>query len=517
MKSDNPYLLHAKADQASQAMLLDSMAEGVLVRQGANVVFANKAMFDILGASFEDESHVARPLEDWIYPDDRAKVEASFQRRIAGGDAESEYEFRVTRIDGEIVWVSCRATVVDWAGEKAVVAFLRDISIEIESRKHHKLSSDLFKNIFNVTPDFMLLFGLDTLKIIDVNPAFLNMFGYRKDSVLEIDVGQLDLWSDPTFFERFVQELKTTASITDIPAALKTRGGAIRHFRLFARRIDGKDTPLLLMTGRDVTEEISHAQELQRTRDAAELSNRTKSEFLANMSHELRTPLNAILGFSEVIRDGIGGVDLSAKHGDYANDIHKSGTHLLAIINDILDLSKVEAGRLEAHISLLDPIPCLDMCLRLIHHRANEGGVRLTHKFESDLLIEADERLLKQIGLDLLSNAVKFTESGGSVDISLQRTKEGGACLAVCDTGIGMTADEIAIAMRPFGQVDSSLSRIHQGSGLGLPLVVAFSEKLGARMTIESQPGQGTLVRVFFPADIVQDNGSDTPTEAIAS
>ncbi len=517
MAPENPYLSHAKADQASQAMLLDSMAEGVLVRQGSNVVFANRAIFDILGASFEDEEHVSRPMDDWIHPEDRGKVESSFQRRVAGGDADSEYEFRLIRLDGSMLWVSCRAAVVDWSGEKAVVAFLRDISDEIESRNNHKLSSDLFKNIFNVTPDFMLLFGLDTLTVLDVNPAFLNVFGYRKDSVIQTSVGQLEMWSDPTFFERFVHELKTTASITDIPAALRTRGGAIRHFRLFARRIDGTESPLLLMTGRDVTEEISHAQELQRTRDAAELSNRTKSEFLANMSHELRTPLNAILGFSEVIRDGVGGIDLSDKHGDYANDIHKSGTHLLAIINNILDLSKVEAGRLEAHLSVLDPVPCFDMCLRLIHHRASESGVRLTHKFEDNLLLEADERLLKQIGLNLLSNAVKFTEHGGSVDFSFQRSRDGGACIAVCDTGIGMTPDEITIAMRPFGQVDSSLSRIHQGSGLGLPLVVAFAEKLGARMTIESQPKQGTLVRVFFPAEIVQERTAPEPSEAIAS
>lgn len=517
MASVNPYLNHTSADQASQAMLLDRMTEGVLVRKGHEVVFANKAIFDILGADFGDAEHIARPMSDWIHPEDQDKIDQSFERRLRGEKADDEYQFRLIRTDGEIVWVSCRASVMTWGGEQAVVASLRDISSEVETRSKQQLSSDLFENIFRVTPDFMLLFGLDDLQIIDVNPAFLNVFGYRKDSVLATQVGNLNLWSDPTFFERFIHELRTTASITDIPAALRTRGGVIRHFRLFARRIDGSDAPMLLMTGRDVTEEISHAQELQRTRDAAELSNRTKSEFLANMSHELRTPLNAILGFSELIRDGVGGVHLTSKHGEYANDINKSGTHLLAIINDILDLSKVEAGRLEAHISDIDPIPCFDMCLRLIQHRASEGGVGLTHKFDRDILLRADERLLKQIGLNLLSNAVKFTDRGGSVDMSFKRTDDGGACLAVYDNGIGMTPDEISIAMRPFGQVDSSLSRRQQGSGLGLPLVVAFAEKLGARMTIESQPKQGTLVRVFFPVSVVLSSQSDTQETAIAS
>lgn len=515
--SINPYTKHEKADAAAQALLLDEIAEGVLVRNHQEVVFANKAMFSILGADFENPAHARRPVDDWVHPADRHKIEQTFQARVSGKETVDQYEFRLVRMDGSYVWVSCRAALIDWAGEMCVAAYIKDISSEIESRNKHQLSNDLFKNIFNVTPDFMLLFGLSDASVIDVNPAFLNVFGYRKDAVVGKKVSTLNFWSDPTFFERFLEELKTTASITDIPAALTTRGGVIRHFRMFARRIDGVAEPLLLMTGRDVTEEISHAQELQRTRDAAELSNRTKSEFLANMSHELRTPLNAILGFSELIRDGAGGIHLTDKHGEYANDIHRSGTHLLAIINDILDLSKVEAGRLEAHISRLDPIPCLDMCLRLIHHRASEGGVSIHHKFDQTLMLEADERLLKQIGLNLLSNAVKFTESGGSVDMSFAKSKDGGACLAVCDTGIGMTAEEITIAKRPFGQVDSSLSRSQQGSGLGLPLVVAFAEKLGARMTIESEPGQGTLVRVFFPSSVVHQRDALQAPEAMAS
>ncbi len=513
----NPYYSHDRYDAATQARLLDGVAEGVVVRNTKEVVFANKAIFDIVGASFEDPSHIERPLEQWIYPEDHDKVEQSFQARVGGGDTDDQYKFRLTRVDGSTVWVSCRASLIDWAGETCVVAYIKDVSAEMVIRHQQQLSNDLFRNIFNVTPDFMMLFTLSDARVIDVNPAFLNMFGCRREDVLGANVGTLSLWSEPTFFERFVEELKTTAFITDSPAALATRGGAIRHFRLFARRIDGADAPFLLMTGRDVTEEISHAQELQRTRDAAELSNRTKSEFLANMSHELRTPLNAILGFSELIRDGVGGVDLTEKHTDYANDIHRSGTHLLAIINDILDLSKVEAGRLEAHVSVIDPVPCLDMCLRLMQHRASEEGVSLTHTFNGSVMIEADERLLKQIALNMLSNAVKFTKSGGSVDMSFEKTRDGGACVSVCDTGIGMTAEEIAIAKRPFGQVDSSLSRSQQGSGLGLPLVVAFAEKLGARVTIDSEPKQGTLVRVFFPKSVVHEKPGPAAPKAIAS
>lgn len=512
----NPYLYHDKADVTTQASLLDNVTEGVLVRTGDEVVFANKAIFDILGADFNDVDLLSRTIDEWIHPADRQKIEDTFRGRIDGKDVSSSYEFRLIRLDGSELWVSCRAALIEWAGQVSAVAYLTDISADIESRNKQQLSNDLFKNIFTVTPEFMLLFGLSDTRVIGVNPAFLNIFGYRKDMVEGLEVGTLELWSEPTFFGRFIEELKTTASLTDIPAALKTRGGVIRHFRLFARRIDGAGEPLLLMTGRDVTEEISRAQELQRTRDAAELSNRTKSEFLANMSHELRTPLNAILGFSELIRDNVGGASLAAKHTEYASDIHNSGQHLLSIINDILDLSKVEAGRMDAHIRRVDPMPCLEMCLRLIQQRATQGEVTITRDLDESLLVEADDRLLKQIVLNLLSNAVKFTKAGGSVSLTFKSVKDGGACLTVSDTGIGMTAADIAIAKRPFGQVDSGLSRAHQGSGLGLPLVVAFVEKLNAKLTIESEPDAGTRVRVFFPASSIHRRSIELPQAANA-
>ena len=499
----NPYSNHPNADVQAQAQLLDNIAEGVVVRCGDSVVYANSAIFRILGAETDDTSQLEKRMEEWIHPDDREQINQMYRRRMAGENVPNAYEFRLVRLDGSCIWVSSRASLSQWAGEPCLVAYLNDITAEIDSRDKQKLSNDLFKNIFNVTPEFMLLFGLKNNQVIDVNPAFLNIFGHRKDGILGKYISDLDMWSESTFIERFIEELKTTASLTNIPAALKTRGGIIRHFRLFARRIDGASEPLLLMTGRDVTEDMSHELELQRTRDAAELSNRTKSEFLANMSHELRTPLNAILGFSELIRDGIGGDRLAPNHSEYASDIHKSGTHLLSIINDILDLSKIEAGRLEAQISLLDPLPCLEMCMRLVHQRAAEAGVTISSELDLQIMLEADERLLKQICLNLLSNAVKFTDSGGRVSLALAKTADGGVSLAIEDTGIGMTADEISVAKRPFGQVESGLSRSHEGSGLGLPLVVAFASKLGGTVSIESNPGVGTRVTVYFPAKTV--------------
>lgn len=496
-----------KQDQSAGAVLgaiLDSASEGIIVRAGEELLYANPAVFDLLGIDDDHRDAILQPITDWVHPDDRDTVRSQYRARLEGRGDDAPYEFRLRRIDGDYIWVSCRASIVPWGDGEAVAAYLTDISASVEARNLEQVTSDLFKNIFNVTPEFMLLFRLANNEVLDVNPAFLNVFGRRRDQVVAAEVGDLDLWADSTFFDRFVEELKSTASLTNIPAALKTRGGAIRHFRLFARRIDGSSEPLLLMTGRDVTEEISRAQELQRNRDAAELSNRTKSEFLANMSHELRTPLNAILGFSELIRDRIGGESMIDRYSEYASDIHKSGTHLLSIINDILDLSKVEAGRLEAHVSWVDPVVCLEMCLRLVQQRATESKISVECDLDPSIMLEADERLLKQIGLNLLSNSVKFTNPGGNVQLSLVTLRDGGACLSVADSGIGMTAEEIAIARRPFGQVDSSLSRSQEGSGLGLPLVVAFADKMNCKLTIESEPGVGTKISVFFPPSKVR-------------
>ena len=498
--STHTLLQNTPYDFRAQAALLDTVSEGMIVRRDDKLLYVNRAIMNMFGVDEHTAPELQRPVTDWIHPADQHIVQDVYRKRVKGDDAPEIYDFRVVNLAGHELWISCRAQVIDWHGEPAVAASFKDITQQKLSMDKEQFTKGLFKNIFNVTPEFMLLFNLNDGFVIDVNPAFLNVFGRRRDDVIGSSVEELGIISDPTFHERFIEELKTTAFLTDIPVALTTRGDLIRHFRLFARKIEGTSEPYLLMTGRDVTDEIARAQEMQRNRDEAELSNRTKSEFLANMSHELRTPLNAILGFSELIRDQITGPDSVDKYSEYAADIFKSGSHLLSIINDILDLSKVEAGRLEAHLEWLEPSVCLNMCLHLVNQRAFESGVTIDSDFDDTLYLMADERLLKQIGLNLLSNAIKFTEAGGTIHFTMKRTSDQGACLMVADSGIGMTPEEIDVARRPFGQVDSSLSRRQEGSGLGLPLVAAFTEKLGAKMTIESVSGEGTKVCIFFPA-----------------
>jgi signal transduction histidine kinase len=239
--------------------------------------------------------------------------------------------------------------------------------------------------------------------------------------------------------------------------------------------------------------------DLVRAHAEAEAASRAKSEFLANMSHELRTPLNAIIGFAEVIeRETFG--PTGSRYREYASDIHGSGRHLLQVINDILDLSKVEAGQMLLHEARLDPALVMQGCVRLIRPRASKSSVRLYMAFDPNLpVLLADEARLRQIGLNLLSNAVKFTKAGGRVSISTGLDSAGGITISVADTGIGMTEDEIRIALEPFRQVTSSLSRTNEGTGLGLPLTKTLVELHGGRLDIASAPGRGTTVTVTFP------------------
>ena len=240
---------------------------------------------------------------------------------------------------------------------------------------------------------------------------------------------------------------------------------------------------------------------LQQALQEAESASRAKSEFLANMSHELRTPLNAILGFAEIIRNQIYGPIENSRYTDYASDIYQSGSHLLNLINDILDLSKLESGALAMDESLVHLQNVFDMTLLLVRERVDEKGLHLEFQIGADTpSLIGSESKLKQILVNLVSNAVKFTPTGGRITIATAITADGGLALSVSDTGIGMSADEIVVALEPFGQVDAGLSREHGGTGLGLPLVKKLLDMHDAQLEIESTPGQGTTVRAIFPA-----------------
>jgi signal transduction histidine kinase len=274
----------------------------------------------------------------------------------------------------------------------------------------------------------------------------------------------------------------------------------VRHAQRTVRDLEAghhalEELTVSLAAARDRAEQQTKVE--AELRDKAIAASRAKSEFLALVSHELRTPLNAILGFSESIATQVFGRAATDRYQDYARDIHESGSHLLSIINDILDLSKVEAGRYELHEETVELGDVLERCASLLRERALQRQLSLICR-DSDLRLRADTRALKQIVFNLLSNAIKFTDAGGVIDVSAAVGAED-LEIRVADTGIGMSEDDLARATQPFGQAASSFTRSVGGTGLGLNVTQALIALHGGRLKIRSAPGKGTVATVHLP------------------
>jgi len=364
----------------------------------------------------------------------------------------------------------------------------------------HKLSSAIEQS-----PS--MVFITDTDGTIEyVNPIFVEMTGYAPDEAIGKNPRILksedtlpevheDLWKTILSGENWRHEIRNKckdgsyfwASVTISPIC--TTGGETSHF---------------VAVHEDITQRKETEKRLKEAKEQAELANRAKSEILANTSHELRTPLNAIIGFSGALKEGIFGAPANEKQLEYIKDIHSSGEHLLELINDILDVAAIEAGKLELHEEPVDVRKLANACTRMITPRAEKQEVCLSVIVEKELpRIYVDERRAKQILLNLLSNAVKFTNAAGEVSLSAGVGEGEWFFFSVIDTGIGMDQLEIAKALTQFGQVDSKLARRHEGTGLGLPLTQGLIELHGGVLELTSEVGVGTTATVRFPPERV--------------
>lgn len=368
----------ASARRAERQMrqAVDGSAQGIIVRTVDRVLYMNQSFAEMLGyGSVQDCIDNQSHINSLIHPDDAPKVLKHIQARLAGREKISQYEFRLLRRDGSVLWVETFAAGVNWNGQPASLSWINNIS----QRKRME-------------------------------------------------------------------------------------------------------------------------NELVRRKEEAEFANRSKTEFLANITHELRTPLNAIIGFSEMIGSRIFG-PIDDKYAEYAQDIHRSGLLLLDLISDVLDLSKLEAGKLDLRESVLPVATILEEMVKLLRDRASKADVVVKIEIGDALPdLIADERSVKQILLNLISNAIKFTPRGGVVTVQAS-SEAGGICLSVSDTGIGMSESEIEIALSPFGQIDSKLARKHQGSGLGLPICRSLMMLHGGCLDVTSKPDCGTSVSARFPSE----------------
>ncbi|TCS63530.1 PAS domain-containing sensor histidine kinase [Varunaivibrio sulfuroxidans] len=335
-----------------------------------------------------------------------------------------------------------------------------------------------------------------------------NMLSYKSNRIKSRSWMKTIHPADRERFRRsLLQHLKGKSEIFSIEYRLNSKNMGMRWVRQRGKALRDETGRAYRIAGSlsDVTERVAFQKSLKKAKETAEVANRVKSEFLANMSHELRTPLNAIIGFSDIMCTGLFG-KIDARYQDYIQSIHDSGAHLLGLINDILDVSRIEVGKLELNDDIIAPLDAIDAAVGLVRPDADAAKIALVVHIEDGLPpIRVDARRFRQILLNLLSNAVKFTAEGGRVTLTAAIDRTGAFVISIADTGIGMSSDEINLSITPFGQVDSTLSRKYEGTGLGLPLAKNFVEMHGGRFLLDSTPGQGTNVTIMLPTERVID------------
>ena len=371
----------------------------------------------------------------------------------------------------------------------------------LEAHHYHSMFENAVWGIFQTTSDG---------HYVTANPALARIYGY--DTPAEMisaltDVG-LQLYVDPKRRDEFIRMMNEKGTVSGFESQVYRADGAIIWISESCRAVRNSDGDLLYYEG--TVEEVSTRKEAERelrvAKELAEAASKAKSIFLANMSHELRTPLNAVLGFAEILRDELFGPLGDNRYKGYVRDIHDSGKHLLNVINDILDLAKVEAGHLQLDEQPVDVENILATCERLIVDTAELRGIRFEVFYPTTAVtLRLDATRLKQILLNLLSNAVKFTPRGNGVTLGTGWASDGGFFFRVTDQGIGMSPDDVVKALQPFQQIDSSLARRYEGTGLGLTLTKSLAELHGGNLSIESKPGHGTTVTAAFPASRVID------------
>jgi PAS domain S-box-containing protein len=439
---------------------------------------------------------VGAPFLDFVAPEDVPLLEHNARWLAEDPSRVASVILHVGRPGGRFSEVSARISLSD-AGLKLV---LQDLTA-VRSAEHNMR--------FVVEGSKQGVIVRSGEEVLYCNDAFAQMIGYpTARDVLLLGRSQVNNFIHPDdislVLDRLNARLSGTETLSHYEFRLGRRDGTYTWVDTLASLVvwDGKRASLSWLT--DISARKCAEAEIVKSKEAAEFANRAKSQFLANMSHELRTPLNAILGFSQIIAEQMFGPVGSEKYLDYVTDIHNSGKHLLHLINDILDLSKLEAGRLELHESIIEVPRLIDECVTFVRERAKSARIQLAYDTPDGLpALRADERSVKQILLNLLSNAIKFTPEGGNVTMRVRVTPAQTINFSVSDSGIGMSSADIEIAFTPFGQVDSEIVRKHEGTGLGLPLSRSLARLHGGDLTIQSAPGKGTTVTLFFPADRV--------------
>jgi PAS domain S-box-containing protein len=481
--------------------ILDRLPIGVLVYRLNSLMYANRAFLDWTG-----------------YPTLEALTEAGgldslfIETRQTPKDAEPGNGGKVltiTTVNGKQKPVEGRLFSVSWNNENALVLMIsthliaddRSKTSEMSLRRVEAENREL-RSILDTATDGALV--LDRAgRVLSANRSAEALFGYDAVEFAELTFGDLFAPESRRAALEDLDRLSLGRGTGALDAGREAigrvrQGGLVPLYITMGRLADGENFCAVL---RDITAWKRTEEELINARQEAEKASTAKSEFLAKISHEIRTPLNAIIGFSEVMMDERFGPVGNERYRQYLKDIHTSGGHLISLLNDLLDLSKIEAGKLELTFVSVNLNDLVQQCVAIMQEQANRERVIIRTSLSANMpSIVADARSVRQIALNLLSNSIKFTGAGGQVIVSTALTDDQEAVLRVRDTGAGMSEKELQTALEPFRQLATSARWGSSGTGLGLPITKALAEANRARFRITSQPEDGTLVEVAFPA-----------------
>ena len=466
---------------------------------------ANPALAHMLGYKsptelIDDVHDIGRQI--YIDPQTRRMLVDALSSR----DTIRSFLCEARRRDGSRLWVSESASRVRDENGRLVcyVGTIEDVSELIRSQDALRAVEDDFRAIYENASEGIYRSTPDG-KIIRANPAMVQMHGFETEEEWKEAITDLahDWYVDPNRRAEFVAAIAKTGRINDfISQVYKVATGETMWILENAREIRSPDGILLYYEGtiRDITAQRRAEDDLRAAMSAAEASSQAKSDFLASMSHELRTPLNAIIGFSDIIRNEAFGPLPSRRYRAYIRDIHESGIHLLQLIEDILDVSKAEAGQLSVDDSPMSLQDAICTATQMLGERTRKGKVKLGLAAPTGLpMLLADRRRVLQIAINLVSNAVKFTPPGGKVEVSVFEAPTGAIIMRIEDTGIGIPAQDQERVFEPFVQLNQSTGTATEGTGLGLPLTRKLVELHGGTLVLDSRPGNGTRIDVVFP------------------
>ena len=501
-------------------------------------MFWSRSMFELIGLDPRDDLIGFGEVARLIHPDD-GDLMVLAESLYEAGEVTVDRMFRMRHTDGHWIWLRARAELVDHeTDEPHLIGIAVDVTEQIRLIEHSKTADIRLRDAIETISEAFVLWDAEN-RLVMCNSKFQQLHAIP-DSALApgvpyaeiMEAGRNPLVHSQVFandrrdkgarsFEvqledgRWLQinERRTKdggfVSVgTDITQLKRHEGRLVEGERqLMATIADLRQSRQKLET--QAQQMVELAEKYADEKDRAEDANRTKSEFLANISHELRTPLNAVIGFSEIMQSGMFGELGSPKYLEYCTDIHQSGTYLLGVINDILDMSRIEAGRMMLDLEdiVLDDI--VEESIRIVNAQAEAQQITVLSDVGERLAMRGDRRALKQIMLNLLSNAVKFTPADGNITVRAKKTA-GAIIFSVKDTGIGIPPDALKKLGRPFEQVSNQFTKSHRGSGLGLAITSSLAQLHGGAMRIHSRENHGTIVSVRFPVvsetDIQADN-----------